>query len=87
MNISKIINLNQLTWMLNIALAGLVFSIFSLIYNGYFIYYGFITFTYGLIAHFLDEAMNNFKSSFIIYYIIQFALIITWIIAILLIYK
>lgn len=47
----NIINLNEFTWQLNIALAGLVFSIFSLIYNDEYIYYGFFVFLFGLLGH------------------------------------
>lgn len=47
----NIINLNQLTWALNVAIMGLVFSIFSLIYNNHYIYYGLITVGFGVIVH------------------------------------
>jgi hypothetical protein len=35
-------DLNKLTWQLDTAIAGGVFSIFSLIYRPEFIYYGFL---------------------------------------------
>jgi hypothetical protein len=47
----NIVNLNGFTWMLNVAIMGAVFSVFSLIYNPYFIYYGFTTFAYGVFTH------------------------------------
>jgi hypothetical protein len=45
------INLNQLTWAFNVAIAGGIFSVFSLIYNQYYIYYGFFTFAFGILVH------------------------------------
>lgn len=31
-----------------------VFSVFALIYDPYYIYYGFITFIFGIAAHYID---------------------------------
>ncbi len=45
------INLNNFSWQLNIALAGAVFAVFSLIYNEYYIYYGLVTFAFGVLGH------------------------------------
>ena len=45
------INLNNFSWQFNIALMGAVFSVFSLIYNEYYIYYGLITFAFGVFGH------------------------------------
>lgn len=47
----NLINLNQYSWQLNVAIMGGVFAVFSLIYNDYYIYYGLLTFAYGLSAH------------------------------------
>lgn len=47
----NVINLNQLTWALNVAIMGVVFSIFSLIYNQYYIHYGLITVAFGVAVH------------------------------------
>lgn len=47
----NIINLNDLTWQLNVAILGGVFAVFSLIYNEHYIYYGLITFVFGVISH------------------------------------
>jgi len=47
----NIINLNQLTWPLNIAIGGAVFSVFSLVYNDHYIYYGFATVVFGILGH------------------------------------
>lgn len=83
------INLNQFTWHLNIAVAGLIFSVFSLIYNEDYIYYGFFTFLFGVLGHATyklfclilggdiegDKRWSN-------YYVILFSLIVSWILAI-----
>ena len=45
------INLNEVSWYLWIVVLATVFSIFSIIYNPDYIYFGFITFTYGVIGH------------------------------------
>lgn len=47
----NIINLNQLTWQLNIAIMGGAFAVFSLIFNETYIYYGLVTFAFGVAAH------------------------------------
>lgn len=44
----KVPDFTKLTWQLNVALVGAVFSVVSLIYNDYYIYYGFLTFLYGI---------------------------------------
>ena len=47
----SIVNLNNFTWQLNIALMGGAFAVFSLIYNEYYIYYGLFTFAFGVSGH------------------------------------
>lgn len=47
----NIINLNNFTWQLNIAIAGGTFAVFSLIYNEHYIYYGLVTFAFGVLGH------------------------------------
>ena len=47
----NIVNLNNFTWQLNIAIAGGAFAIFSMIYNEEYIYYGLVTFVFGVTAH------------------------------------
>lgn len=47
----NIVNLNEFTWQLNVALMGGVFAVFSLIYNEKYIYYGLITVGFGVSAH------------------------------------
>lgn len=49
----NVVNLNEFTWQLNVALAGGIFAVFSLIYNEYFIYYGLVTAVYGVVTHIL----------------------------------
>lgn len=51
----EIPDLTKLTWPLNVALTGAVFSVFALIYNTHFIYYGFLTFLYGIACHIVDN--------------------------------
>jgi len=50
----EIPDITKLTWPLNVALAATVFSVFALIYNVNFIYYGFLTFLYGVLCHLID---------------------------------
>ena len=45
--------LSRFTWQIIVAGIGGVFSIFCLIYNEYYIFYGFITFVFGIFAHIL----------------------------------
>lgn len=47
----SIVNLNNFTWQLNIAIAGGVFAVFSLIYNEKYINYGLMTFAFGVSTH------------------------------------
>jgi len=50
----EIPDITKLTWPLNVAIVGATFSIFALIYNVSFIYYGFLTFIYGILCHLVD---------------------------------
>ncbi len=88
MDFNKLVNLNKLTWMLNVALTGAVFSIFSLIYNDYFIYYGFITFVYGIVAHLLGNTFDYFIKGKIKYIniVFQCILIFIWVYVLIKIY-
>lgn len=47
----SIVNLNNFTWQLNVALMGGAFAVFGLIYNEYYIYYGLLTFMFGVWGH------------------------------------
>ena len=55
----NIVNLNNFSWMINVAIIGAVFSVFSLIYNDYYIYYGFITVVYGIVAHVIFKLIHS----------------------------
>lgn len=50
----EIPDLTRLSWPFNVALIGAVFAIFSLMYDTYFIYYGFFTVVYGILCHLFD---------------------------------
>lgn len=87
----QIPDITKLTWPLNVALIGAVFSVFALIYNIHYIYYGFITFVYGIICHLID-AIGSFwlesssqKYNFV--FISQISLTVFWIVFLLIIYK
>ena len=54
----NIINLNKYSWPMNVAVMGIAFSVFSLIYNEHYIYFGFITFLYGVLTHVLHLFSN-----------------------------
>lgn len=81
----QIPDLTKLAWQLNVALIGAAFSAISLIYNEKYIYYGFITFLFGVISHFFgtwfdflykDDEQRTKKKNF---YIVQSFLILAWI--------
>lgn len=52
------LHIPKLSWPLYVALAGAVFSIFALIHNPHFIYYGFLTFLCGILCQFIDATYN-----------------------------
>jgi len=87
----KLPDITKLSWPLNVALAAAVFSIFALIYNTHYIYYGFLTFLYGVLCHLVDTTYNfwlkekGWKSWFV--FISQFILTGLWVILLLAIYK
>ena len=76
-------DITKLTWQLNVALAGGIFAVFSLIYNPNYIYYGFITFLYGVIAHFIDILFRHIPDEknckYPTFFILQSILMISWI--------
>ena len=53
-------NISVYIW---VAVAGFVFSVFSLMYNVQFIYVGFITFVYGLVMHIFVSWLGWFVQS------------------------
>lgn len=84
-------DITKLTWPLNVALAGTVFSVFALIYDVHYIYYGFITFIYGIICHLVDTMYGfwledkGWKPPFV--FISQAILTGLWIAILLIIYR
>ena len=88
----QIPDVTKLTWQLNVALLGAIFSAISLIYNEKYIYYGFVTFFFGVISHFVstwfdfvykDETQRVKRAKF---YLVQSLLILVWIAILLIIY-
>jgi hypothetical protein len=54
----NIINLNKFSWPMNVAILGLTFAVFSMIYNDHYIYFGFVTFVFGVLTHVLHLFSN-----------------------------
>ena len=73
----------KLTWHLNIAILGSVFSIFALINDTSFIKYGFITFVYGVVGHFLftmhETIFKNKSYGLNLFFVTQAVLMAVWI--------
>lgn len=84
-------DITKLTWPLNIALIGATFSVFALIYNPHYIYFGFITFVFGVIGHLIDNMYSfwlkeeGWKPKFV--FISQIILTGLWILTLLIIYR
>lgn len=80
-----------MSWPFNVALVGAAFSVFSLIYNDKYIFYGFMTFIFGILCHLADTTYRfwlkdkGWKSSFV--YISQLILTVLWILLLIFIYK
>lgn len=90
-NVEKYLpDFTKLTWQLNIALLGAVFSIFALINNTYYLYYGFLTFLFGAIGHFLDLMFAiwfvNKPWRLPAFFLIQSVLFIAWVVSLIWIY-
>lgn len=80
------VNLNNLTWQLDVAIFGGVFSVFCLIYNDKYIYYGFATFLFGVSAHIIFLMLSYImekNKKFLPVHIANIALVIGWIILLL----
>lgn len=75
-------NCNKLSWQLIIAIVGIIFAIFALAYDNYFIHYGLLTFAYGVAGHVLD----NLTAKRWINVLIQIILVIVWIGAVVIMY-
>ncbi len=89
----KIPDLTKLAWQLNVALIGAIFSAISLIYNEKYIYYGFVTFLFGIVSHFIgtwfefvykDEKQRAKRARF---YLVQTFLILVWMGVLLILFK
>lgn len=55
----EIPDITKLPFQFSIAIIGVVFSVFSLIYNETYIIFGFVTFLYGVIAFWTDKFYWN----------------------------
>lgn len=53
-----------------------VFSIFSLVYNPAFIYFGFLTFVYGVVAHVVPKSFTSYPKVVVI---LEVMITIVWI--------
>lgn len=80
-------DISKLAWQLNLALVAAAFSAISLIYNEKYIYYGFVTFLFAIISHFVStwfefvyagDQQRNKRQKF---FIAQSILVVIWIIA------
>jgi len=56
------VDFNQISWYLWVAIIASIFSIFSIKYNSQFIYFGFITFAYGIIGHVVFKTFDSIFS-------------------------
>lgn len=77
----KLPDFTKVHWQLNIALVGAVFSIFALIYNDKYIYYGLFTFVYGVIGVSILPAVEGLfpNNKWRNYLVIQTVLTLLWI--------
>lgn len=84
----KIPDFTKVTWQLNVAIIGAVFSIFSLIYDTTYIYYGFTTFLYGLVSHIVDLLSGQVPEGrkYVWFFITQSVLLVSWALLLLQIY-
>lgn len=89
----NIVNLNNFTWQLNVALLGVAFAIFSLVYNEKYIYYGLVTAAFGISGHivylffewiFLKEGTKS--KYYWLAHLANATLLVAWIAILLLIY-
>lgn len=88
----QIPDITKLAWQLNVALIGAIFSAISLIYNEKYIYYGFVTFLFGVISHFFGTwfefvySGDEQKAKRAKFYFVQSVLILVWIATLLIIF-
>ncbi|PIR76594.1 MAG: hypothetical protein COU32_01310 [Candidatus Magasanikbacteria bacterium CG10_big_fil_rev_8_21_14_0_10_42_10] len=80
----NIINLNQFSWPLNVAIMGAAFSVFSLIYNDEYIYYGLITVAFGVTTHVIYKFFDWFFKSdetnkkYWVVHLAHFLMVVAW---------
>lgn len=79
----KIPDLTKVHWQLNIALVGVVFSIFALIYSDKYIYYGLFTFVYGVMGVSILPAIEGLfpNNKWRNYLVIQTTLTVLWLVS------
>jgi hypothetical protein len=77
----KVPDFTKLTWQLNVAIIGAIFSVFCLIYNDKYIFYGFFTFVYGVVGSSLLPAIEHAfpKRVWRNYLVVQSTLTVIWI--------
>lgn len=77
-------DLTKVTWQLNVALLGAIFSVFALIHDSRYIYYGFFTFLYGILSHVVDlfskALLGENKNRIYILSVLQLLLTVLWLI-------
>jgi len=93
MNSFNIVNLNEFTWQLNVAITGGIFAVFSLIYDEVYIYYGLITFAFGVSAHVIYKFFEwmfckscSEDKNYWIAHLANILLVLVWILVLLSIY-
>lgn len=79
----------KLHWQLNVALIGGIFSVFCLIFNDYYIYYGLLTVAYGVVSTSILPALEQLfpKNKFRNYLIVQSVLTLIWLVGCYLVYS
>lgn len=55
------IDFNQISFYLWLAVMAAIFLMFSVRFNDAYVYYGFITFVYGIVGHVLSKTFDNFE--------------------------
>ncbi|OGD87926.1 hypothetical protein A3H87_01810 [Candidatus Curtissbacteria bacterium RIFCSPLOWO2_02_FULL_42_37] len=85
----KIPDFTKLHWQLNVAIIGAIFSVFSLIFNENYIFYGFITFVYGVVGTSLLPALENLypQNKWRNYLVVQSLLTVLWLTGCIFIYR
>lgn len=87
----QISDISKLAWQLNVSLMAAAFSAVSLIYNDKYIIYGFVTFVFAIVSHFISTLFefsypsNEERKKRGKFFIYQGILILIWIIILLMI--